>query len=132
MPLPSPWVEAPEAGDTLPLKTGTRTTDGAVPSDCPTGIELDEAELQVAEMREGSAYPGVHVRVVGRLGNARITSQVDVGFGDVVVDPPAGTKLLTRLDRPAPTLSIYPVDLREERRGRNRPGELPGSRRPDP
>jgi predicted nucleotidyltransferase component of viral defense system len=76
----------------------------------PDGIEFDDAELQVAEMREGAAYPGVRVRVVARLGNARIPFQVDVGFGDVVVDPPAKTELPTLLDLPAPELSIYPVE----------------------
>jgi hypothetical protein len=75
----------------------------------PDGIEFDQAELQVAEMREGAAYPGVRVRIVARLGNARIPFQVDVGFGDIVVDPPAKTELPTLLDLPAPELSIYPV-----------------------
>jgi predicted nucleotidyltransferase component of viral defense system len=76
----------------------------------PDGIEFDEAGLQVAEMREGAAYPGVRVRVVARLGNARIPFQVDVGFGDIVVDPPAKTELPTLLDLPAPEFSIYPVE----------------------
>jgi len=76
----------------------------------PDGIEFDDAELQVAEMREGAAYPGVRVRVVARLGNARIPLQVDVGFGDIVVDPPAKTELPTLLGLPAPELSIHPVE----------------------
>jgi predicted nucleotidyltransferase component of viral defense system len=76
----------------------------------PDGIEFDDAQLQVAEMGEGAAYPGVRVRVVARLGNARIPFQVDVGFGDAVVDPPAMTELPTLLDLPAPELGIYPVE----------------------
>ncbi len=74
------------------------------------GIEFDHAELQVAKMREGAAYPGVRVRIVARLGNARIPFQVDVGFGDIVVDPPARRELPTLLDLPAPELSVYPVE----------------------
>jgi predicted nucleotidyltransferase component of viral defense system len=76
----------------------------------PDGIDFDGAELQVTEMREGVAYPGVRVRVVARLGNARIRCQVDVGFGDVLVDPPAKTELPTLLDLPAPKLGVYPVE----------------------
>jgi predicted nucleotidyltransferase component of viral defense system len=76
----------------------------------PDGIEFEDAELQVAEMREGAAYPGVRVRVVARLRNARIPFQVDVGFGDIVVGLPAKTELPTLLDLPAPELSIYPVE----------------------
>ncbi len=75
----------------------------------PDGIEFDD-ELQVVEMREGAAYPGVRVRVVAHLGNARIPCQVDIGFGDIVVDPPARTELPTLLDLPAPELTVYPVE----------------------
>lgn len=74
------------------------------------GIEFDVAELRVAEIGEGTAYPGVRVRVVARLGQARIPFQVDVGFGDAVVDPPVKTELPTLLDLPAPQLRIYPVE----------------------
>lgn len=81
----------------------------AVPVE-PDGIEFEDAGLQVAEMREGAVYPGVRVRVIARLGNARITVQVDVGFGDVIVDSPARTELPTLLDLPAPELSVYPVE----------------------
>ncbi|MQA91097.1 MAG: nucleotidyl transferase AbiEii/AbiGii toxin family protein [Gemmatimonas sp.] len=76
----------------------------------PDGIEFDDAQLQVAEMREGAAYPGVRVRVVARLGNARIPFQVDVGFGDAVLNPPPRTALPTLLDLPAPELDVYPVE----------------------
>jgi len=48
--------------------------------------------------------------VHARLGNARIPFQVDVGFGDIVVDPPARRELPTLLDLPAPELSVYPVE----------------------
>jgi predicted nucleotidyltransferase component of viral defense system len=48
--------------------------------------------------------------VHARLGYARIPFQVDVGFGDIVVDPPARRELPTLLDLPAPELSVYPVE----------------------
>lgn len=76
----------------------------------PDGIEFDEAELQVSEIREGAAYPGVRVRVVASLGSARIRFQVDVGFGDAIIDPPARTALPTMLNLPAPELGVYPVE----------------------
>jgi hypothetical protein len=76
----------------------------------PDGIAFDPAELQVAELREGAAYPGVRVRIVARLGNARIPLRVDVGFGDAVVERPIKKELPTLLDLPAPELRAYPVE----------------------
>lgn len=76
----------------------------------PDGIEFDLARLEVAEIREGAAYPGLRVRVVARLGPARITCQVDVGFGDALIDEPVKAELPTLLDLPAPELRVYPVE----------------------
>ena len=76
----------------------------------PDGLEFETARLDVAEIRDGAAYPGLRVRVVARLGSARITCQVDIGFGDVVVDRPVKAELPTLLDLPAPELSVYSVE----------------------
>lgn len=76
----------------------------------PDGIEFDLAGLEVAEIREGAAYPGLRGRVVARLGPARITCQVDVGFGDALIDQPVKAELPTLLDLPAPELRVYPVE----------------------
>jgi predicted nucleotidyltransferase component of viral defense system len=76
----------------------------------PDGIEFDIHGLNVAEIREAAAYPGLRVRVVARLGPARIACQVDVGFGDAVVDRPVKTELPTLLDLPAPELCVYPIE----------------------
>jgi predicted nucleotidyltransferase component of viral defense system len=74
------------------------------------GIEFDLATLEVAEIREGAGYPGLRIRVVARLGAARIKCQVDVGFGDAVVGRPVKVELPTLLDLPAPELRVYPVE----------------------
>ena len=76
----------------------------------PDGIDFDVPRLDVAEIREGGAYPGLRVRVVAVLGSARIACQVDIGFGDVVVDRPVKSELPTLLDLPAPELSVYSVE----------------------
>lgn len=76
----------------------------------PDGIEFDVPRLDVAEIREGVAYPGLRMRVVAVLGSARIACQVDIGFGDVVVDRPVKSELPTLLDLPAPELSVYSVE----------------------
>lgn len=76
----------------------------------PDGIEFDLTGLEVAGIREAAAYPGLRVRVMARLGTARITCQVDVGFGDPVVGRPRKAELPTLLDLPAAELTIYPIE----------------------
>lgn len=58
-------------------------------------------------IREETDYEGVRVRFRGNLGNARITMQIDVGFGDVVVPAAEATEYPTILDFPAPRIRGY-------------------------
>ncbi len=76
----------------------------------PDGIEFDIPGLQVTEIREGAGYPGLRVHVLARLGQARIACQVDVAFGDALVDRPVKAELPTLLDLPAPELIVYTVE----------------------
>ena len=50
----------------------------------------------------------MRVRFVGLLGKARITMQLDVGFGDVVTPGAVDITYPALLDFPAPALSGYP------------------------
>jgi predicted nucleotidyltransferase component of viral defense system len=56
---------------------------------------------------EGAGYHGVRVKVRGNLGNARITMQIDVSFGDVIVPSPENLDYPAILDFPAPRLLGY-------------------------
>jgi len=50
----------------------------------PDGLLFDVKSVVGQRIAEEADYEGVRVRFRGNLGNARITMQVDVGFGDVV------------------------------------------------
>lgn len=74
----------------------------------PDGVVFDPASVRSERIKEEADYHGVRVRFVGLLGRARVTMQVDVGFGDVVTP---GEQVITYpalLDFPAPVLSGYP------------------------
>jgi hypothetical protein len=74
----------------------------------PDGMAFDSATVKTERIKEDADYEGVRVRFVGLLGKARITMQIDVGFGDVVTP---GTETITYpalLDFPSPELSGYP------------------------
>lgn len=76
----------------------------------PDGVTFDVDTLRVAQTRDGAAYPGERIRVEARLGAARITVQVDVGYGDAVVGEPEVVDLPPLLDFSAPRLRAYTVE----------------------
>ena len=73
----------------------------------PDGVEFDPASVVGERIAEEAEYEGVRVGFRGRLGNARLTMQVDVGFGDAVVPGPVEADYPTILDLPPPHMRAY-------------------------
>jgi hypothetical protein len=69
---------------------------------------FDPATVKTERIKEDADYEGVRVRLVGLLGKARVTMQLDVGFGDVITPGPVDITYPALLDFPAPALSGYP------------------------
>lgn len=74
----------------------------------PDGMIFDPATVKAERIKEDADYEGVRVRFIGRLGNARVAMQIDVGFGDVVIPGAQAITYPVLLDFPAPQLSGYP------------------------
>ncbi|WP_018291643.1 nucleotidyl transferase AbiEii/AbiGii toxin family protein [Verrucomicrobium sp. 3C] len=74
------------------------------------GVVFDVGKLQAAAIRNAAEYDGVRIRSEAHIGNARLPVQIDVGFGDVVVPPPAEIDYPVLLDAPAPRLRVYPKE----------------------
>jgi predicted nucleotidyltransferase component of viral defense system len=74
------------------------------------GIVFDVASVRADVIREDNTYGGTRINLVARIGSARCSLQIDVGFGDAVT-PEAQTVVFPTLlnDFPAPTLRVYPV-----------------------
>ncbi|MFN2338401.1 MAG: nucleotidyl transferase AbiEii/AbiGii toxin family protein [Gammaproteobacteria bacterium] len=73
------------------------------------GMEYDPESMSIEEIREDARYGGLRVRLIGWLGNARCTVQLDVGYGDAVVPGPEEVIYPILLeDLPAPRLHVYP------------------------
>jgi predicted nucleotidyltransferase component of viral defense system len=71
------------------------------------GMVYDVDTIRVARIRDENAYGGRRVTLVGRLGDGRISVQVDVGLGDATVPDPEWVDLPTILDAAAPKLRAY-------------------------
>lgn len=73
----------------------------------PDGLVFDAADVEGERIVEDADYAGVRVRFRGTLGTARVTMQLDIGFGDIVVPAPSTADYPTILDLPAPRLRGY-------------------------
>ena len=74
------------------------------------GVMFDVAALTAAPIREEVEYDGVRVRTTATIAGARISIQVDIGFGDAVTPAAIEIDYPALLDAPAPHLRAYPVE----------------------
>jgi len=72
------------------------------------GIEFMPDTVSAIPIREEQKYRGIRVTLVGLLHKARISLQVDIGFGDAVTPGPERVEYPTLLDAPAPQILSYP------------------------
>ncbi len=73
----------------------------------PDGIVFNPATVKGARIIEDANYPGVRIRFQATLGAARVTLQLDIGFGDVVAPAPHLIEYPTLLEFEAPRLRGY-------------------------
>ena len=82
---------------------------------CEADVEADGLSFQAetvaaARITEDAEYEGVRVRIQGSLGKARVSLQIDIGFGDVIVPGPMKVAYPTLLDFPVPELKGYSME----------------------
>ena len=73
------------------------------------GIAFDLSSVKGSVIRKEAGYGGVRIDLLAKLDGARITLQVDIGFGDAVTPAPELVSYPVLLeDLPAPQLRSYP------------------------
>lgn len=73
----------------------------------PDGLDFGLESVRGEQIAEEAEYKGVRVRFQGHLGTARVSMQVDVGFGDAVVPAPVVVEYPTMLGLSAPRIRAY-------------------------
>ena len=76
-----------------------------VPDD---GLAFDPETVAAERIKEDADYEGVRVNFTGRLENARIPMQMDIGFGDAVTPAATEREFPVILENPPPVLLTYP------------------------
>ncbi|MFZ2447398.1 MAG: nucleotidyl transferase AbiEii/AbiGii toxin family protein [Syntrophobacteraceae bacterium] len=73
----------------------------------PDGLTFAPDSIQSERITEDADYEGIRVRFRGMLDSARVSMQIDIGFGDIVYPGPEESDLPTMLDFPSPRLLCY-------------------------
>jgi predicted nucleotidyltransferase component of viral defense system len=76
----------------------------------PDGMFFNADTVDAVRITEDVKYEGVRVRVLGSLGKARVSIQIDIGFGDVIVPNVGTVSYPAILDFPAPELKGYTME----------------------
>jgi hypothetical protein len=71
------------------------------------GLSFEAATVRAEPIRDSSEYRGFRLRFQVRLGNAKLSFQVDVGFGDAVEPAAVERDYPTLLDGQAPRVRVY-------------------------
>jgi len=74
------------------------------------GMSFNSEAVTAAKIMGDAEYEGVRVRVQGGLGNARVSLQIDIGFGDVIVPGPSKIAYPVLLDFPPPEFNGYSME----------------------
>ncbi len=74
------------------------------------GLIFDPNSVAGEEIREDQSYKGIRIKFRGKLGNAQIPMQIDVGFGDVISPAPLWVEYPVLLDGESPKLLAYTLE----------------------
>lgn len=72
------------------------------------GVEFDTKTVKGERIKEEQEYEGVRLKVEGKLDSARLTVQIDIGFGDAINPAPKLVEFPSILNLPSTQLRIYP------------------------
>lgn len=72
------------------------------------GLVFDTDSISSEQIKEDDEYQGIRAKLTAYLENARVSLQVDIGFGDAINPPAQEIDYPTLLDQAAPQLKSYP------------------------
>ena len=74
------------------------------------GIIFDRDSVKAEDIRDQLEYGGTRMCFAADLSGAKISMQVDVGFGDAVTPDACEADFPTILDQPSPRMRVYPPE----------------------
>ena len=84
--------------------------DCATQQGAPDDVVFDPESIAAEEIAKDAKYQGTRIRIAARLGNVRLSVQIDFGVGDAVVPGPRLIEYPAFLKEPPVRLRAYPVE----------------------
>tara|TARA_B100001248_G_C27397072_1_gene466319 strand:- start:4748 stop:5617 length:870 start_codon:yes stop_codon:yes gene_type:complete len=73
------------------------------------GLRFETQSIKGEAIREGQSYGGIRLKQFVKLGRARVTLKIDIGFGDVITPKAQKKEFPSLLGMQKPTLNTYPI-----------------------
>lgn len=74
------------------------------------GVNFEEESVKASNIVEDGDYQGIRIKFNGYLENTRVLTQIDVGFGDEIVEGPVHIDFPVLLDFESPKLKAYSIE----------------------
>lgn len=74
------------------------------------GLIFNTDSIAVERIKEGADYQGFRLKIIGYLGNAKKSLQLDIGFGDIVVPKPELMACPSLLDIGISNIQVYSIE----------------------
>lgn len=73
-------------------------------------MDFDAETISSEEIRAEDEYVGIRIRLIARIGTARLHLQIDIGLGDSVWPAPQADRFPALLDFEAAEILVYPPE----------------------
>lgn len=71
---------------------------------------FNNSNIEVEDIVENGDYHGIRVKIYAKLGTIKDRIQIDIGFGDKIVEGPIEIDYPTILDMPTPKIKVYSLE----------------------
>lgn len=76
----------------------------------PDGLSYDAGSIKITEIRESQKYQGERIKLIAALGNATVSIQIDIAFGDTITPSIETIGYPTLLEMPVARVQAYPKE----------------------
>lgn len=78
--------------------------------DLNDGVSFNPDEIDIEQITEDAEYGGLRIKISATVGGDRHRLQLDIGFGDTIVDGPVDMDYPAILDFPSPNIKVYSLE----------------------
>lgn len=111
-----PVVRPSKDIDLLGTKTSNEVADICAAIETIAGINLEDGvrffpnEIDIEAITEDAEYGGLRVKIPATVGGDRQRLQLDIGFGDTIIDGPVDMEYPALLEFPSPNIKVYSLE----------------------